>query len=183
MTDPRNASDHSSALIEALREVRRKYDALDRGASAPLRRCRSADEVALEGAFWRIGGDIARQQRGVANVVLLFPAAPHATMPRFSFGHYLHTQIGERSSGALRFRRLLDSRDRGELDHRLRGVVKLAASDRAPVDWGVLGRDILWFFAESDRVRRQWAQDFYAPRSDSRSSITSTDSAPTPDNG
>ena len=77
----------------------------------------------------------------------------------------------------LRFRRLLDSRDRDELDHRLRGILKLAAGDKTPVDWGVLGVDILWFFAESDMVRRRWAQDFYAPISREPSPGTSARSA------
>jgi hypothetical protein len=45
----------------------------------------------------------------------------------------------------------------------LRGILRLAAGDHAPVDWGGLGTDVLWFFAESDSVRRRWAQDFYAP--------------------
>lgn len=166
MTDLPRDSEHSSVIVEALRDVRRRYDLLDRGTSASLRRCRTASDVALEGAYWRIGGDIAHQQKWVASVVLLFPTAPHATTARFSFGRYLQQQVGESSNGALRLRRLLACRDRDELDHRLRGVLKLAASDRAPVDWGVLGRDVLWFFAESDRVRRQWAQDFYAPRFD-----------------
>jgi len=72
-------------------------------------------------------------------------------------------QLGDGDGPALRFRRLLDSRDRDELEHRLRGILKLASHDRVPVDWGVLGVDILWFFAGSDSVRRRWAQDFYAP--------------------
>jgi CRISPR type I-E-associated protein CasB/Cse2 len=110
-------------------------------------------------------------------VVLLFPLAPHATNEKFSFGRYLFRQIGDRDNALLRFRRLLDSRDRDELDHRLRGILRLASGDRTPVDWGVLGTDILWFFAESDAVRRRWAQDFYAPISREPSSTPSTPSA------
>jgi CRISPR type I-E-associated protein CasB/Cse2 len=45
----------------------------------------------------------------------------------------------------------------------LRRVLRLACADKTPVDWGVLGVDILRFFADSDNVRRTWAQDFYAP--------------------
>ena len=41
--------------------------------------------------------------------------------------------------------------------------MRLACGNRDPVDWGVLGTDMLWFFAESGSVRRRWAQDFYAP--------------------
>ena len=84
----------------------------------------------------------------------------------------------DRIGAALRFRRLLSCRDRerDELDHRLRGVLRLACADKAPVDWGVLGVDILWFFAESDSVRRRWAQDFYAPTSSDASQRAATSS-------
>lgn len=180
MTNSPSDSDHSTALIDALRAVRRKYDLLDRGTTAPIRRCRTADEVALEGAFWRIGGDIAHQQRAVASVVLHFPIVPHRDRANFSFGGYLHARIAKSASGTLRFRRLLDSRDRDELDHRLRGILRLAASDRSPVDWGVLGRDILWFFGEGGHVRRRWAQEFYAPRVDAGAPPTSMIPTPSP---
>ncbi len=163
---------HGNTLVAAIRQVRARYDALDRGTTAPLRRCRTANEVALEGAYWRIGDPLARQQRHLSHVVLLFPNAPHATINRFSFGRFLRANLGKGDGAALRVRRLLDCRDRDELDHRLRGVLKLASANRAPVDWGVLGLDVLWFFAESDAVRRRWAQDFYAP-------AAATDASPT----
>lgn len=158
-----NHNDRALALREGIRGVRRRYDQLDRGRTAPIRRCRTAGEVALEGAYWRIGDALAREQGHLPHVVLLFPLAPHAKNEKFSFGRYLFRQIGDRDNAVLRFRRLLDSRDRDELDHRLRGILKLASADRTPVDWGVLGTDILWFFGERETVRRRWAQDFYAP--------------------
>lgn len=164
----------ASALKAAIRQVRARYDSLDRGASAAIRRSRSADEVALEGTYWRIGADLAREQKHLSHVVLLFPLAPQTHREGFSFGRYLRTQVGEAASAALRFRRLLDCRDRDELDHRLRGLLKLASRDRAPVDWGTLGVDILWFFAESHDVRRRWAQDFYAPSSRGATSSTAS---------
>jgi CRISPR type I-E-associated protein CasB/Cse2 len=165
VTDKTDKHDLGYALREALRGLRRRYDQLDRGRTARLRRCRTADDVALEGAYWRIGETLAHAQWHLPHVVLLFPMAPHASSSgrRFSFGRYLRRQIGDSDGATLRFRRLLDSRDRDELDHRLRGILRLAAGDHAPVDWGVLGTDILWFFAESDGVRRRLAQDFYAP--------------------
>lgn len=150
-------------LRDDIRAVRNAYDKLDRGASAALRRCRTANEVALEGVYWNIGGELTRQHRDLAHVVLLFPAAQHAQQERFAFGSYLRAQLGESSSAPLRFRRVLDSRDRDELSHQLRRLLNFAASDGAGVNWGFLGRDILHFFAESDAVRRRWAQDFYAP--------------------
>ena len=168
-----NQNNPSRALGEAIRNMRRRYDQLARGQTAPIRRCRTADEVALEGIYWRIGDALAHQNKHLPHVVLLFPLVSHKPNDGFSFGRYLRTQISSGDTAQLRFRRLLDSRDRDELDHRLRGLLKLAASGGAPVDWGVLGTDILWFFAESDRVRRRWAQDFYAPTFTEASSTAS----------
>lgn len=164
----RPMNDHASVLRDAIRGVRRRYDRLDRGRTAPLRRCRSADELALEATYWRIGEALAQQKRDLPHVVLLFPLALHAERANFSFGRYLRAQLGDGDGAVLRFRRLLDVRDRDELSHRLRGVLKLAAKEGAPVDWGVLGTDILWFFGETASVRRRWAQDFYAPTRNGR---------------
>jgi CRISPR type I-E-associated protein CasB/Cse2 len=162
MTDKQiDKNDRGRALREAVRGVRKRYDQLDRGRTAPIRRCRAADEVALEGAYWRIGDAVAREQYHLPHVVLSFPLATHATSEKFSFGRHLRKHLSDNAGASLRFRRLVDSRDRDELDHRLRGILKLTAGE--PVDWGVLGVDILWFFAESGGVRRRWAQDFYAP--------------------
>jgi CRISPR type I-E-associated protein CasB/Cse2 len=157
--------DRHAALCDALRSVRKRYDALERGRKAKIRRCRTASDLALEGTFWQIGDALAREERHLAHVVLLFPLAsqiPHVR-DAFSLGRYLRKHLGEKDGSSLRFRRLLDSRDRDDLDHRLRSVIRLAARERVPIDWGVLGTDVLWFFAESDSVRRRWAQDFYAP--------------------
>jgi CRISPR type I-E-associated protein CasB/Cse2 len=172
-------TDWGSALADAIRGARARYDQLERGKTAAIRRCRTADEVALEGIYWKVGGALAHEQRHLPHVVLLFPLAAHARRARFSVGGYLRSQLGETDGAALRFRRLLDCRDREELDHRLRGVLKLASKDGAPVDWGVLGTDVLWFFAESDSVRRRWAQDFYAPMTRDVEPHTSRDAAST----
>jgi CRISPR type I-E-associated protein CasB/Cse2 len=173
MTEPERPADHRQALAQDLRSVRAAYDQLERGESAAIRRARDAAELALEGVFWRIGGATARRERHLAHVVLAFPLAEHRTMATFSFGLYLQRAIGANASGLMRFRRLLASRDRDELDRRLRALLRLAAKDGAPVDWGVLGADVLWFFASSDRVRRRWAQDFYAPIASERSTSPS----------
>jgi CRISPR type I-E-associated protein CasB/Cse2 len=153
----------ASDLGTELRAVRVRYDKLPRGDIAALRRCRTADEVAIEGTYWHIASPLAQRQIHLPHVVLLFPLAPQHARKGFSFGKFLSQKLGDSSGAALRVRRLLDSRDRDDLDHRLRGILRLACADRTPIDWGVLGTDILWFFAESGAVRRRWAQDFYAP--------------------
>jgi CRISPR type I-E-associated protein CasB/Cse2 len=147
--------------VEALRAMRARYDELPRGESAPLRRCRTARDVEMESAFWRIAG--AAPRPSLAHVALLFPLAAQRASGSFSFGRMLQRKLGESPGAALRFRRLLDSRDPDDLDHRLRGMLRLACADGAPVDWGFLGADILSFFDERGFVRRRWAQDFYAP--------------------
>jgi CRISPR type I-E-associated protein CasB/Cse2 len=149
----------------AVRTVRSRFDHLERGKIASLRRCRTAAEIVLEGVYWQVVDSLGREQVNLSHVVLLFPLARHRTSESFSFGGFLRKQLGDSDGGTLRFRRVLDSRDRDELDHRMRGLLRLAARDGAAVDWGILGTDILWFFADSDRVRRRWAQDFYAPSS------------------
>lgn len=161
--EPEQKNDRSRSLRNGLRALRGRYDQLPRGQTAAIRRCKTADEIALEGVYWRIAAAGPAAQPYLAHVVLLFPLVAHRTKDDFAFGRYLRHHLGDGDGAALRFRRLLDCRDRDELDHRLRGVLKLAARDGSPVDWGVLGVDILWFFAESDAVRRRWAQDFYAP--------------------
>ena len=158
--EPTLKNDRRRNLRDAIRAVRGRYDQLPRGQTAAIRRCKTADEVALEGVYWRIAASEHADQPNLTHVVLLFPLVAHRTKDDFAFGRYLRHQLGDGDGAALRFRRLLDCRDRDELDHRLRGVLKLASRDGAAVDWGVLGTDILWFFAESDAVRRRWAQDF-----------------------
>ncbi|MFZ5889557.1 MAG: type I-E CRISPR-associated protein Cse2/CasB [Myxococcota bacterium] len=156
-----NQAGHS--LRDEIREVRRRYDQLGRAARAALRRCRTADEIALADNYWKIGRELANAEPRLRHVVLLFPEASHVTQERFSFGRFLRKELSERRSVAPRLRRVLDSRDREELCDRLRGLLRRAAALGAPVDWGVLGADIACFFSEGDHVRRCWAQDFYAP--------------------
>jgi len=164
-------------LSTDLRAARARYDKLPRGDVATLRRCRTADEVAIEGIYWRIGSPLARRQVHLPHVVLHFPLAKQHVKEGFSFGRFLNRQLGDSDGAALRFRRLLDSRDRDDLDHRLRGILRLACADGNPVDWGILGVDILWFFSESGAIRRRWAQDFYAPTT-SHPTAPSTSSTP-----
>jgi CRISPR type I-E-associated protein CasB/Cse2 len=159
--------DHGQQLVGNIRAARSRYDGLERGQKAQLRRCRSAADVELEATYWRVVGDFSKNHpnlaRYLAHVVLLFPYASHKTRTSFAFGRFLRDHLGDKTGANLRFRRILGVESRDELDHRLRGLLRLTASGKAPVDWGVLGRDILWFFAESDFTRRRWAQDFYAP--------------------
>lgn len=160
-------------LRDEVRAVRRRYDALKRGETAPLRRCHSAADASLEAVYWRIGEKLAQQRADLAHVAVLFPLAQQAkpSARPFTFGQFLRRKLGDGDGAALRFRRLVSSADRDELVHRLRGVLRLACADKTPIDWGVLGADILRF---GDHVRRAWAQDFYAPLARQDAGATST---------
>lgn len=155
---------HEALGADALRLVRRTYDALGPGEQAILRRCRTADEVLLEGAFWRVVRSATPEVRSrLAPVVACFPGAKQlrAANGGFRTGTFLRRLVPAKSTlraqDSLRFRQLVECRDRDELVHRLRRVLTHLA---APVDWGVLGPDIYYW---GDGVRRRWTQDFYAP--------------------
>lgn len=173
------APSHGDELAEQLRAVRDRYDQLSRGPVAQLRRCKSASELELEAAYWRVAGDFGqhhpRLARHLAQVVLLFPYARQRTSAAFSVGQFLRRSLGDQGGATLRFRRVLGAESRDELTHRLRGLLRLTAATGSPLDWGVLGRDMLWFFAESDATRRRWAQDFYAPVAREAITAPSTD--------
>lgn len=164
----------ADAIQQSIREARHRYDALDRGQTAPLRRCRTANEVGVEGVYWCVAGSFGQEQN-LSHVVLLFPLASQSTQPRFSFGQYLRRHLGDTDGAKLRVRRLLACRDREELGHRLRGVLKLANATSHPVDWGILGSEILWFFAENGNARRRWAEGFYAPQTRDTNSENASD--------
>lgn len=156
-------------VIAQMRAVRREYDqGLSPGDRAVLRRCREPRELLLEGAFWRLAAK-AREvaPTSLATVVFLFAAGDAARGEGRSFGRFLnrHLARGKKPSvgATLRFRRLLAAPDADALATRLR---RLLTSLQAPLDWGVLGRDLdQWQRSRkgAEAVFRQWAQDFYAP--------------------
>jgi CRISPR type I-E-associated protein CasB/Cse2 len=153
-----------------IRGVRRAYDGgLAPGDRAVLRRCRDRDDVLLEGAFWQVVAGVTAQRRpSLATTVLLFAAAPQRrSTGRFRTGAFLRAALypGKRSvkaAEATRFRQLLQSRDESELAHRMR---RLLAHADAPVDWGVLGHDLVRW-QPAGLICRAWSQDFYAPLAD-----------------
>ena len=158
---PASTSGGADGLVADVRAVRARYDRLAPPEVAALRRCRTAADVVLDGTYWRIGGKLAERQTHLAHVILLFPHARHDESRRFAMGTFLRRTLGDEAGAQRRFRRLLDSRERDELDRRLGSVLRLACSGGRGVDWGVLGRDILSFFAEGDDVKRRWARTFY----------------------
>jgi len=146
------------------RAARKAYDALSPGEKAQLRRCRAANEVLLEGAFWRVvSGLPAAIRPRMSHIVACFPTAgQRRRTDGFASGTFLRRALYAKKeplkpSDTTRFRQLIEADDRDELVHRLRRAL---AQAQRPVDWGVLGADIYYW---GDGVRRRWAQDFYAP--------------------
>lgn len=160
------------------RRVRERYDGWrqnQRGDCARLRRCTSALEVQMEGAFWRLVADVPQERRAeMAPLVLCFACCGSLGEEKggFRFGHYLRNGLARDrkldDAKVTRFRQLLAAREPDEFHHRLR---RLLTHIKTPLDWGVLTRDVIRWGggryqnpAWRDEVCRQWAQDFYDER-------------------
>jgi len=169
-------------LAARIRDLRRHYDALSPGSRATLKRCSTANDVLLEGDFWRLIAEsrVADDVRArVAHVVACFPAAKQASTTAEPFGTWLRNAIYSDVSNAdllarsTRVRRLLVARDRDELVHGLRRLVRHGfQKSQHGLDWGQLGADIVYW---GDGVRRRWAQDFFAPAKRARSATSTSE--------
>ncbi len=147
---------------EQAREVRQRYDALSPQERAALARCPDANAIMMERSFWSVAGSSSDDVRlRLAHLVACYPNAPQMADPAgFKPGAFLRSVLhpGAESvepAQAQRYRQLVQARDVDELVHRLRRIL---AEAKAPVDWGVLGRDM---FQWSDMVRKVWDKDFY----------------------
>lgn len=167
MTTPANEAPH--ALVTHGRQLRAAWDALKErspGEAATLRRCATANDLHLEGAYWRLVSVLPDNLRAKAAVtVLCFPACAARTDQGFRLGSFLRDAlIGDKRGGEknpLRFRQLLACRTPEELAHRLPRLLKHL---NLAVDWGVVFRDLTaWAGSEDarERVSRRWARDFY----------------------
>jgi len=153
------------------REARAVYDddrRMSRGDRAALRRCGTPDEIQLEGAFYQLATGVPPRGRpALAAAACCYPACKSGPRENFRFGSWLHARMkGDRrelrDGDAMKFRRLLSSTDLADLTHQLRRTLTQLG---APIDWGALTRDLYFWSqggASRDRVRRAWAQDFYA---------------------
>lgn len=157
---------------------------LERGSLAQLRRSLGGDErdvYWLESLYVRSGYGTAKDfekdiLRLVAGLYALKPrarrdegdAAEEETLPADTAdpekGPSIGTLMGQlylaqgaRPSTEKRFLALLDA-DRDGLPYHLRQAVALLASEDLTPNWARLTRDLLRW---GDRVRREWAQDFY----------------------
>ena len=144
-----------------------------RGDRPALQRCRTIDEVLMTEAYHRARGELRnigyqpeKHDVELATVIGLLahvrqhvPAGQKGRSLAFQMARGQKEGEGARVSG-LRFRRLLQARDRDELYTRLMGVIRLL--DRS-VDVNLLANDAFYWRAEtSNTVRRKWAEDYWA---------------------
>ncbi|MPY66556.1 type I-E CRISPR-associated protein Cse2/CasB [Deinococcus sp. SDU3-2] len=157
---------------------------LERGPLAQLRRGLGGDERGvywLEGLYTRTGYGTAesyqkealqlvaglyalkpqaRQDEGDAAEIETAPAGNADAEKGPSIGLLmgrLYLAQGSRPSTEKRFLALLDA-DRDGLNYQMRQAVTLLATEDLTPDWVRLTRNLLYW---GDRVRREWAQDFY----------------------
>ncbi|WP_234009290.1 type I-E CRISPR-associated protein Cse2/CasB [Deinococcus sp. NW-56] len=157
---------------------------LERGSLAQLRRGLSGDERGvywLEGLYTRTGYGTAEpyQKEALGLVAGLYALKPQARQDEGDAAEVetppaentdaekgpsigllmgkLYLAQGSRPSTEKRFLALLDA-DRDGLNYQMRQAVTLLATEDLTPDWVRLTTDLLYW---GDRVRRQWAQDFY----------------------
>jgi len=147
---------------EEIREIRDQWDDLAESERQSLMRCFDAQAILNDRTFWKIAASVPDAHRlRIAHLVACFPAAEQLADPTgFKPGAFLREALHPgrdrvEPAEANRYRQLVQARDVDELVPRLKKI--LGAADR-PVDWGVLGRDML---AWSDKVRKVWDRDFF----------------------
>lgn len=177
---------------------------LERGPLAQLRRGLGGDERGvywLEGLYTRTGYGTAEpyQKEALGLVAGLYALKPQAQQEEGDAAEVepppagnadsekgpsigllmgrLYLAQDRRPSTEKRFLALLDA-DRDGLNYQMRQAVTLLATEDLTPDWVRLTRDLLRW---GDRVRRQWAQDFYREISrEAKDAATSSDTTPAP---
>jgi hypothetical protein len=149
---------------EQIRELYRCYQGLTDPERAALQRCTDATAIMMDRTFWKLAGTYGDDVRlRLAHLVACFPVAAQLAEPAgFKPGLFLREVMypGQNPKGpeqALKYKHLTQARDVDEMVPRIR---KLLLEARRPVDWGVLGCDLFFW---SDKIRKGWDRDFYAP--------------------
>lgn len=157
---------YDETVKEAIRGWWIRLQENDRGGRAELRRCRAAEEPVFCRAYhslyqrlvrdgrWRINRDGLAAAAGVA-AHLKTDIPDGASLARVMARPRIQGGEGARVSG-LRFRRLIQIRNRVELYPALIRVLSLAGS---AMDVTTLVRDAYYW---NDPVRKNWAFEYYA---------------------
>lgn len=176
MTEP---APYQDRLVEHLEGVAHREDR----ATLALLRGTLQQGRALEGlrvVLPYIVRDPKRAERAEDDALLLAGLfALHPESGSLSLASALRNVARESDSVELRFRALL-SASREDLPMHLRHAVTLAASKRLPIDWSDLHTSIRFWDHPSDRTRRAWARDFWAPDDTHETAVGPDASASTP---
>ncbi len=148
----------------------------DRGDRAILRRCRDLDAVMLTPVFYGVRDAVRRQEGDLLDTweaderlaavvgLLAWVESDNAARP-------FCRQLGRKRADSedalisgLRFRRLLEARDRRDLFVQMRGALDLLHREVNVRDFAT---DLFYWSPDTtNRVRRKWAEGYYsaAPR-------------------
>jgi CRISPR system Cascade subunit CasB len=167
---PKEAASYEDRFVNAVFEACKK----DKGLAARLRR---ADNPDTEYQSWeflaRFGVNLEKDWDRLSFATLAAAISKGDQKANGSVGlgkALLSCYDGDQNgAGKARLLRLLTCDDLNELCRVLRPLLSLVASrGSAPLDYARLLRQVRWFSADPQRVRAQWAQDYYgipAPKS------------------
>ncbi|WP_394831264.1 type I-E CRISPR-associated protein Cse2/CasB [Pendulispora rubella] len=124
----------SLELVPALHAITLPHQEIARAAGV------AAEDLA---AWWRLG-----------IVLLLYPYARHRVDGGFNFGRHVHRHAprAERYFDVLLTQKVPE---RGMFVRALRTILIRTRRQHAPVDWTLLGEDILWWNSETSTAWRQ----------------------------
>lgn len=146
-----------------------KLEGLDTADRARLRRNagRSLEEArSVLGLFYRLvpAGMYTRDEGRYFLVATLFPLAVGGSAG--NLGNTLRrAQTPTNRSGLDRRMEILLDADAEQLPFRLRQAVGFAQSQRMPVNWGQLLKDVLFWDDPRRETQRRWAQSYFSTQS------------------
>ena len=132
----------------------------DKAGRAELRRCRDATDVALTAAFFRFLQKFGiNDRRHIDRYALIAGVLAH--VKRYDETRHVAAQMATPKTGSrarvsgLRFRRLIQLRDRGAI---LQPMIRTVRLLEGTVDIQSLAEGLYWW---SDHTRKEWAHHYY----------------------
>ncbi|HHX43049.1 MAG TPA: type I-E CRISPR-associated protein Cse2/CasB [Chloroflexi bacterium] len=157
----------NEGLDERITTFCERLAALDSGGRAHLKRCAGrplAASLEALGLFYRLlpPGVPAWQEETYFLLATLYPLADAGDTGNLGAA-LLRARSPQNERGLdRRFEMLLDA-DEGQLPFRLRQTVRFLQSNRVPVCWPQLLRDLLGWNHPERYVQKAWARAYYAP--------------------
>jgi len=160
-------------FIEALECIKK-----DRGKMAILRRAVTG-QVKNKAAAWPIiislGGKI--EQSEYLSIAILYAIHPDCKIEK-NFGEVCR-KVAKSKDGSInesseqRFRRLILSDTSEELCDQLRSWIRMARNNSIRVNYKQLFQNILDWKFNADRIRKEWASEFWGKKQESEESAES----------